>query len=112
MTAKDSHGTYTMNRLKNENPGYVIVGKLFLTNIKERFGTEAYEIAMEMVAECYRVLELSEKYPDKTKQFIEEQRIAEILLADPPLDKENANVDNALRETDAMLNKFGFHKEK
>lgn len=112
IAAKDSHGVDTINRLKNENPGYVIVGKPYLEIIQSKFGKEARELALEMTAACYRVLELSERYPDRTKELVEEQRIAKILLADPSLDEQNANIDNARKETTATLNKYMLHTEK
>lgn len=109
IAASDSHGVYTINRLKNENPGYVIVVNQYIEIIQAKFGKEAHGLALEMAAACYRVLELSERYPDKT---VEGQRVAQILLTDPSIDEQNANVEHARMETEAMLNKCGFHKEK
>ncbi|HEY9585895.1 MAG TPA: hypothetical protein VJJ02_04925 [Candidatus Paceibacterota bacterium] len=54
----------TINRLKNENPGYAHLANFFARKAKSELGDAGFRLALDQLAISYRVLELSERYPD------------------------------------------------
>ena len=106
MRKIDSHGSYTLNRLKNEDPRYAAIADSFLSVIQAEHGKEACETVRNIIAACYRIIELSEKYPDKA------QMLADALLGDPLQSAEEKDIISAEQETTQVLQNFKLHEEK
>lgn len=107
MRANNSHGAYTLNRLKNEDRRYAAVADSFLTNIPTmKSKEEMQEFVRNVIAACYHVVELSFQYPDKA------QLHADVLLADPLQDSNSAAIISAEQETIEILQQCMLHAEK
>lgn len=107
MRSTDSHGAYTMNRLRNEDPRFASIADSFLAIIPKKNGEEVRETVRDIIAACYRIIELSEKYPDIAEE------LANTLLTDPLLQNEkNAAIISAEQETTEILQQYMLHAEK
>ncbi|OGZ20498.1 MAG: hypothetical protein A2494_04125 [Candidatus Lloydbacteria bacterium RIFOXYC12_FULL_46_25] len=96
-------GAKIMNRLQNENPEYALIGNGFLEVFEERFGKEARVMVRDTIAICYRVLELSERHPDK-KRIVQQA-----LLADPKLEGDSEAIKKAQKEVEDLVKKLMLH---
>lgn len=105
-TIGTSYGTFVMNRLKNENPYFAFIGNSLLDAVRMKFGQDAHEVTLNIIAVCYRILELSEHYPDEAQVF------ANALLADPLLHESDEEILFAQKKTTELLKKYMLPKGK
>lgn len=103
---KGSYGAAIMNRLKNENPQYAFIGSTFLEIMQSKFGGEARDVVRDIIAICYRLLELSERHPDQARA------LKNVLLADPPLSGSDEAIALAENEASELLKKLMLHHKE
>ncbi len=61
---------FTLNRLKNENPGYAHLANFFARKAKAELGERGFKLALDIFAISYRSFELSERYPDPKRPIL------------------------------------------
>lgn len=107
MCNSDSCGADTLKRLKRENSKYAEFAQSCLTNIPTiKSKEEMQEFVRNIIAACYRLIELSNKYPDKA------QMLADALLADPLQNENSSAIVFAEQETAEILQQYMLHTEK
>ena len=97
--------TYVINRLKNENPRYIAILERYINVFRENFGEEAYTMIRDVIATSYRLIELSEKYPDK--EFL----LSQVLSVDPSIEGTTDAIMHAKKETNELIRRLTLHRE-
>ncbi|OGZ06427.1 MAG: hypothetical protein A3C93_01705 [Candidatus Lloydbacteria bacterium RIFCSPHIGHO2_02_FULL_54_17] len=62
--------SFTLNRLKNENPGYAHLANFFARKTRAELGERGLRLSLDLFAIAYRSLELSERYPDPKRPIL------------------------------------------
>lgn len=88
---------FTLNRMKNENPGYAHLANYFALEAKSKIGEAGFKLALDHFAIFYRIFELSERYPDKKLLTLALER-DELETASAQAIAEATNIANAAIE--------------
>lgn len=93
-------GRHILSRLRNENPRYAYLADFLMNTVRDKFNEEGSEVARDIVAICYRIIELAEKYPERIS-------FPEIVFdEDPLLRADLATKTRVAKETRTLLKKF------